>query len=216
MGFVVRHRWWLVVVVPYLYGFLTGLIPSPDDVGQFWVADLAAPYVVLPLVAAWLLRDDSALVRLLLVPGATVAMVLGFYRLHAVGWSLSPSQLDLLPSASRAELWWASQQLWWRTFTLGGTPWVSITLVLGVLLVLVTWRSGERAWFLTWLGSAALFVLEPLVYTAGFNPFVEGGRETRTARNVLIWMCVALVDSASLMVLLRRGRSHADGSEMRN
>jgi len=194
------------LLVGYAYGWATSAIPSPDDPDVFWVANLGAPFLVLPFFAgSWSGRRWDLGPGLMAATGGltSTGMVAGFYGLHRVGRdpNADPGHVETLAGAYTR---------WLSTFVLGrpgGIPWLTIGLVSGCLagLLALLWIRGSRV---AGLLAVSPLVLEPLARTAlGARglPLVSG--YPRSSGNLAIWALEAVVGVVAV-VLVWRG---ADG-----
>jgi len=184
----------IVVVAGYLYGFVTEHLPAPrTDATIFWIGNLAAPYLLIPLLAgAWNVRRSWALAAGALGSASAVA---GFYGFLSV-WQTNALEQGLPPGTGRAQAVGHAYAFWFRNLVLGypsGTPWLSIAIVVGLAFGYLGYRwhaSGSR------LGPAlvaAAFVVEPLVHLSGLNTRLTGGGYALHASNAAIWGAEALL-----------------------
>ncbi|TQM55238.1 hypothetical protein [Humibacillus xanthopallidus] len=193
----------LALVLGYAYGWVASAIPSPSDPDVFWVANLAAPFVVLPfVVAAWVgCRRASGLPGAVSLGALTGAgMVAGFYGLHRVGRdpSADPGQVETLAGAYAR---------WLSTFVLGrpgGIPWLTIGVVCGCAAGVLAWlwtRRGAR-----WAGLLAVspLLLEPLARMAlGARGIPLAGGYPRLPGNLTIWALEAVVGTLAVWLVVR-------------
>lgn len=202
----------LSVVLPaalllgYAYGWATSVIPSPSDPAVFWVANLAAPFVVLPFaVASWVGRRRTAslvpMVASIAMGALTGAgMVAGFYGLHRVG-------RDPSADTGQAETIAGAYARWLSTFVLGrpgGIPWLTIGVMTGCLAGLLAWLWTQRG--ALWAGVLAVtpLLIEPLTRIAlGARGIPLMGGYPRLPGNVVIWAIEALVGVLALWLVVR-------------
>lgn len=156
----------LAWILCYLYGRLVCLIPSPDDPGTFWIANLAAPFVACAILAGSLVPRLTAAMGAGSV--ASMLMVAGFYRFESVGFGSEPNQYDLPPDTSALDLWFHGQRMWFNTFLLGDLPWLLIALVTGLVFGVVGFLlRGHRRWLATMVG--AIFIAESVWHFLGLS-----------------------------------------------
>lgn len=178
----------LAVILAYLYGWALGRTPSPTDASEFWIGNLAAPYAIIGFLAgAWALRRPWTAA----VAGAVSAMaaVAGFYNFFAIG-NATATDLGMAPTASatsvvlRAYGRWFANMLWGDP---GGTPWLTIALVFGLLFGVLgqRWRVRRARAGTALLG--IVLVAEPLVYASRANTVVIGAAYAASAHNLVIW-----------------------------
>lgn len=193
----------LAVALGYAYGWATSAIPSPDDPAVFWVANLAAPFVVLPFVlASWLGRRLTSGPAIPVWLGAVTGagMVAGFYGVHRVGRdpAADPGQAETL---SGAYLRWLS------TFVLGrpgGIPWLTIGVGAGCLAGVLAWLWTQRG--SRWAGLLAVLplIVEPLArITVGARGIPLVGDYPRLPGNVAIWAVEAMVGVGAVWLVVR-------------
>lgn len=191
------------LLMGYAYGWASSLIPSPSDPDVFWVANLAAPFLVLPFaVAAWVgRRRESGLPATMSLGALTGAgMVAGFYGLHRVGRdpSADPGHSETLGGAYGR---------WLSTFVLGrpgGIPWLTIGVVVGCAAGVLAWlwtRRGAR-----WAGLLAVspLIAEPLARIAlGARGIPLAGGYPRLPGNVAIWAAEAVAGLLAVWLVVR-------------
>lgn len=131
-----RPARWLVtaLAVGFLYGWLTWRIPSPTPSRphDFWVANLAAPWLVMPFAAGWLQRSRtrSAIAGSLADIGASA----GFYLSILLADPHPGPRGRRTPIPDRIIQNW----MYWLQYL---APWIALSvLVGGVLGVLGCWR----------------------------------------------------------------------------
>lgn len=199
------------LLVGYAYGWATSLIPSPGDPDVFWVANLAAPFVVLPfVVASWSGRRRTMGLATTLSVGALTGagMVSGFYGLHRVGRdpSADPGQTETLAGAYAR---------WLSTFALGrpgGIPWLTIGVLAGGVAGLLAWlwvRRGAR-----WAAFVAVapLILEPLArILLGHRGIPLAGAYPRLLGNVAIWAAEAVLGVLAVWLVLRASAAEGGG-----
>lgn len=190
--------------VGYAYGWVTSSVPAPQDPEEFWVANLSAPYLVLPfLTVAWAAaRHSLSSGRSALLGAATGGMMIaGFYGLHRVGRE-SSADSGLADGIAGA------YGRWFSTFLLGrpgGIPWLTIGIVTGVVAGLLAWSWSARRLRAIAVVVVGTLLLEPVArLTLGARdlPMLHG--YPRTPPNVTVWLCEATVGVAALVLLRRR------------
>ena len=200
-------RLFIAAVGGYAYGAITAAIPSPSDPAAFWVANLAAPYMLLPFLAgAWQVRTRHAVIAGAVTAGGAIA---GFYGFHLVG-DVTNDQLDLPTTVTARAVVLDAYRRWLGTFVLGvpgGIPWLSIALVVGAgagALGHRWWRMGAQ-----WAGLAvaALLVLEPAVRLGAAIGIVPGPRYGIVAPNLAMWAVEAIVGIIATLAILHSRRS---------
>jgi hypothetical protein len=193
----------LVVLLAYLYGLLTGLVPSPDEVGTFWVANIGAPYLLIPLAAG--ASRDRLHASVLLGSAATAAAIAGFYRFHAVGFGRTPGELNLPPQTGSHELVIESYRLWFGAMLGSNNPWLLIALLVGAAAGLAGWRWRTRGARLLAAAVATVLLVEPLVHLSGVVPYLPSYE--RSVGNLVIWSAEAAVGVAVVGWILRGGQT---------
>jgi hypothetical protein len=194
-----------VVAVGYVYGWLTGLLPSPSDPQVFWVSNLAAPYAVLPFLAGARLAVAAHPAKLArsVTAGALAgaAAVAGFYRLHAVGRD-PHADIGVPETVAGAYVRWLS------TFVLGrpgGIPWLTLAVVVGVLAGALGWVWITRGALAAGLLGVAALLLEPLGHVVAMVPDTRLVREyPALPENLVIWVGEALLGLAAVWWVHRR------------
>lgn len=191
------------LLIGYAYGWATSAIPSPSDPEVFWVANLAAPFVVLPFaVASWVERRWGAGPATAVSSGAIVGagMVAGFYGLHRVG-------RDPSADPGHAETVAGAYARWLSTFVLGrpgGIPWLTIGITVGCVAGLLAWLWSRRA--ARWAGLLAVspLLIEPLArITLGARGIPLAGGYPRLPGNVAIWALEAAVGGVAVWLTVR-------------
>ena len=211
-----RGRLLAVLVVSFLLGLALGRIPSPARVGDLWVGNLAAPYLVVPALAgAWAGR------RLL---GAAVAgavsgagLVLGFYDvLDSVLMGLRPDaglrlgipDVSALGASVAATRGWVEHQV----LTGYGTPWLTVAVVVGLVMGPVGYVFRRASGFVLVVLAAAL-VAGPFLAEAAFHVLASAGGLRSlpvigsvgwpmTPRNALVVSCEAAVGAITQVALV--------------
>ena len=211
-----RGRLLTVLVVSFVLGLLLARIPSPSRVGDMWVGNLAAPYLVVPALAgAWAGRS---LVRAALA-GATAGagLVLGFYDvLHSLLLGLWPdAALRLgLPDTSALGLSLAATRSWveHQVLTGYGTPWLTVAVVVGLVMGTVGYLFRRASGFVLVVLAAAL-VAGPFLAEVAFHvlasaggmrslPFVGAVGWPMTPRNALVLSGEAVLGAITHMALV--------------
>lgn len=177
----------VIAAVGFLYGWWTANLPAPHDPTQFWIGNVAAPYLLLPFLAgAWRFQAWWSAAGAGALAGS--AMVAGFYNIVTSGFATN-LELGLPLGTGTFERLRFIYARWFGNFVLGdpsGTPWLSIAIVVGVALGLLGFLWGRRG--ARWAGAlvALAFVVEPIVYLTGADARVMGIRKTLTAWNMLL------------------------------
>jgi hypothetical protein len=193
----------VALLLGYAYGWATSTIPSPGDPEVFWVANLAAPFVVVPFaLASWVGRRRTVRPAPMIASGAVTAagLVAGFYGLHRVG---RDSSADI----GQAETIAGAYARWLSTFVLGrpgGIPWLTIGVVGGCAAGVLGWLWTQRG--ALWAGILAVtpLVIEPLARIAlGAHGIPLAGGYPRLPGNVVIWVMEALVGVLALWLVVR-------------
>jgi hypothetical protein len=122
----------VIALVGFLYGWWTAHLPAPHDPTQFWIGNLAAPYLLLPFLAgAWRFRAWWSAAGAGALAGS--AMVAGFYNIVTSGFATN-FELGLPLGTGTLERLRFIYARWFGNFVLGdpsGTPWLSIAIVVG-------------------------------------------------------------------------------------
>ena len=193
----------VALALGYAYGWATSVIPSPDDPEVFWVANLAAPFLVLPfVVASWVGRRRTSGLAIPVSLGAMTGagMVAGFYGLHRVGRDPAAG-LDQVETLSGAYLRWLS------TFVLGrpgGIPWLTIGVGAGCVAGVLAWVWTQRG--SRWAGLLAVspLLVEPLARIVwGARGIPLAGGYPRLSGNVAIWAAEAVVGVVAVWLVVR-------------
>jgi len=134
------------------YGYLTAHIPSPRDMGVFWVSNLSAPWLALAFLAGWPHR--SRLWAALAGSCADLACVVGFYaQFFSFG---DPDRLGLSPAAPLA-VRLAAGLGHWLSFA---APWLLAAVLAGALFGYLGACWGRSRTPLAGLLLAGAFVFE--------------------------------------------------------
>lgn len=193
-----------LAIVGYLWGALTAAIPAPEDPSIFWLGNLAAPYLVLPFLAAtWGFRAPLAAAAGVLTACAGIA---GFYQLHNVG-DVTAIQLDLPASMTARDVVLEAYSRWFSTFVLGqpgGAPWLTIAAVVGGVAGVLGFLYAAKGVRLAAILVACSLLVEPAVYVAGSGGLPLIGSYSLASPNVLVWTVEALVGLTALGLVLRR------------
>jgi len=150
-------RFAAMVILGFTYGFATSYIPSPHDVGVFWVSNLAGPWLVLAFVAGVAQVQVRWSIATAIATG--LACVAGFYRLpHALNprWQ----ELGVDRATPRGELLRLSLSRWLDFISY----WLLVAVIVGVILGLVGHLWAHRHW--RWAGAALGLAIaaEPLYW----------------------------------------------------
>lgn len=193
-----------ILIVGYAYGWAISSIPAPKDPELFWVANLSAPFLALPfLAAAWAsARRRLSRWHAALLGGASGAtMIAGFYRLHRVG-------REHHADSGRADGIVGDYKRWFSTFLIGrpgGIPWLSIGIVTGVVAGLLAWSWSVRKVKASAMLAAGALLIEPVArFALGPRDLPMFHGFPRTPPNLAIWACEAAVGIAALFVIRRR------------
>jgi len=136
----------------FAYGYLTARIPSPRDMGVFWVSNLSAPWLALAFLAGWPHR--SRLWAALAGSCADLACVVGFYaQFFSFG---DPDRLGLSPATPLAARL-AADLGNWLSFA---APWLLAALLAGALFGCLGACWGRSRTPLAGLLLAGAFVFE--------------------------------------------------------
>lgn len=154
----------LVIGVAFAYGWLTGRIEAPEDPAVFWIGNLAAPYLVIGLLAgAWTGRKagSAAIVGALSV----MATVAGFYNLPRIVAAAQqvPSDTSRASAIFDALGRWLSLMLW------SSAPWLTIGLIIGAVMGLLGHRWAKRRSLIGWYVTGAALAVEPFVYASDLS-----------------------------------------------
>jgi hypothetical protein len=150
----------------FAYGFATSYIPSPHEVGSFWISNLAAPWLVLAFVGGAVQRHAGWAVVTAIA--TELACVAGFYRLpHAFDpkWY----ELGVARGTSRGDLVRTSLSHWVDV----NTHWLMIAVITGVVFGLAGHLWMRRTWGWAGLALGIAIALEPLYWrfvAEGFWP----------------------------------------------
>jgi hypothetical protein len=183
-----------VITAGWLFGYGIASIPSPADPGEFWIANLSSPWIVLPFITGWLQRSR----RWAAVAGiaADVASVFGFYWRFL---TLDPIRLGLNTSAPAAAIVWTSLDHW-LAFT---APWIGLAVITGLSYGILGRWWGRSGSLLAWIPIAVPFLVEPVLWRA-----YQGKLQGPT----IIWLAEVAVGLGLLSVLgvawQRRRLSH--------
>lgn len=161
-------------------------VPAAELGRVFWVGNFAAPFIVLPLVAAWQFRRVISAC----VAGAVgaMAMVLGFYNVFAVAL-VTNSQLDLPLHTPWLHTVGVAYWRWLNIFILGrpaGTPWLSIACVVGLGAGYVAYRTRNVVWPKRLMGVAIAPVVESTLYIVG--AYCDKVPYDSSVHNVTLWL----------------------------
>lgn len=192
----------VAIVVAYLFGWVAGRLPSPEDPTEFWISNVGGPYLVIGFIAgAWATR--GTVTSAIAGSASAVAAVCGFYNLAMIGSSARvyqglPPGTPWLTAAGQAYERWLALLLW------GSIPWLTIAVVVGLVAGYLghrwaVWgsRAGAR------LVGAALIV-EPILYATGLNTHLRlGAAYVRGMHNIVIWGIEALL-GVTVIILSRR------------
>ena len=167
-----------VLVVTFVLGLALARIPSPSRLGDLWIGDLAAPYLVVPALAgAWAGRRLATAALAGAVAGA--GLVMGFYNVLAA--LLRPVRPDAglllgLPDASRLELAVVSVRDWvaHNALTVYGTPWLTIAVLVGLVMGPVGYLFRRASGFVLVVLAAAL-VAGPFLAEVAFHVVASAG-----------------------------------------
>jgi hypothetical protein len=201
----------LLALAGYAWGAFTNGLPAPSDPAVFWVANLCAPYVILPFLAgSWGFRAPGAALAGAVVTGAAIA---GFYGFLTVG-DVTNSQLDLAWTVTARDVVIEAYRRWFGTFLLGmpgGIPWLTIGIVVGAVAGVLgfAWRVRAATWAA--VGVFGLLLLEPLAYVALATVVPVGPAYAPSGANLATWGGEALVGLVAI-VLVARARPRAVAS----
>ena len=144
----------LSVAVGFAYGLLTSKIPSPHEIGVFWVSNLAAPWLALAFFAG---RSQDLPVRAVFLGAVTdIACVVGFYLQFLR--PLDPLSLGLAPSAPLPQVV-STAVFGWVSFA---APWFVVALIAGSAFGALGWWSGFSRSAVPAIVLAFAFLLEPV------------------------------------------------------
>jgi hypothetical protein len=187
-------RFVAMVVCGFAYGFATSYIPSPHDVGVFWISNLAAPWLLLAFIAGAVQRRAGWAVGTAIITG--LALVAGFYRLPS---AFNPRwyEIGVDRDTPHGELVRTSLRHWLDV----NTHWLVIAVIAGVVFGLLGHLWAHRGW--PWTGAAMGLAIaaEPLYWR-----FVA---DDYWPRPVWIWPVEAVV-GVLLAVQLKRRRVATD------
>lgn len=188
----------LAIAGAFVYGFVTSHTDSPVDASAFWIANLAAPYLLIPFVAgAWFSRAAVASLAGALAGAAAIA---GFYNVLGVG-DVTNAQLGLPPTASARSVLLHAYQDWVRTLVLGGPggrPWLTVAVAAGAVAGYLGYRWRRQGSRLAATAVVSALVLEPLVHLAGLHVPPVAPNYDFTRENVAVWAAEALVGVLAL------------------
>ena len=193
----------VLAAVGYAWGAFSNGLPAPSDPASFWVANLCAPYVILPFLAgSWGFRAPGAAIAGAVVAGAAIA---GFYGFLTVG-DVTNSQLDLAVSVTARNVVIDAYRRWFGTFLLGtpgGIPWLTIGIVVGSCSGVLgsVWRRRGATWAA--IGVVGLLVVEPALYLLLASAVPVGPAYGLSGANLAIWGAEALVGAAAIVLVAR-------------
>jgi hypothetical protein len=146
-----------MVAVGFAYGFATSYIPSPHEVGVFWVSNLAAAWLLLAFIAGAVQRSLGWAIVTAIAAG--LACVAGFYRLpHAFNprWY----EIGVDRDTPRGALVRTSVTHWLNA----NTHWLLIAMLAGVVFGVLghLWARRQSRWAGAVMGLA--IAAEPLYW----------------------------------------------------
>ena len=151
----------LSVAVGFAYGLLTSKIPSPHEIGVFWVSNLAAPWLALAFFAG---RSQDLPVRAVFLGAVTdIACVVGFYLQFLR--PLDPLSLGLAPSAPLPQVV-STAVFGWVSFA---APWFVVALIAGSAFGALGWWSGFSRSAVPAIVLAFAFLLEPVGWSVSYG-----------------------------------------------
>ena len=193
----------VLAALGYAWGAFTNGLPAPSDPAAFWVANLCAPYVILPFLAgSWGFRAPGAALAGALVAGAAIA---GFYGFLTVG-DVTNSQLDLAVNVTARDVVIEAYRRWLGTFLLGtpgGIPWLTIGIVVGAVAGYLgfAWRARAATWAA--VGVLALLLVEPALYVLLATVVPIGPDYALDGGNLAVWGAEALVGMVAIALVAR-------------
>lgn len=181
----------VVAVAGFAFGFGTNQIPAPDHFGPIWIANVAAPYALLPFAAgAWALRTPWGAV---LAGNVMVfAAFAGFYT-------------ELLTDTGTS---------YWALLT-GNNPWLVFELFAGTVFGYLGHRWWHRRSLVAVLLCASIPIAEPLVLVTGLDAWVFRSLPflnlypavyPRSAWNLTVWGVEAAIGLALAGLAVRQHR----------
>jgi hypothetical protein len=200
----------LLAIAGDAWGAFTNGLPAPSDPATFWVANVCAPYVILPFLAgSWGFRAPGAALAGAVVTGAAIA---GFYGFLTVG-DVTNSQLDLAVNVTARDVVIEAYRRWLGTFLLGvpgGIPWLTIGIVVGAVAggLGYVWRVRAATWAAVVV--MALLAVEPVLYLLLAAVVPVGPDYALSGPNLAIWGAEAVVGLIAIALVARtRPRAHA-------
>ena len=146
------------------FGFVVSAIPSPADVGTFWVGNFSSPWAVIAFLTGWAQpsRPRAALGGAV----ALVACVLGFYSRFLFVDAARMGLPDTTPLSALA----AAALLSWLVFA---GPWLLLAVAAGGAYGLLgRWWGDSRA-VLPGAALALAFIVEPAAWWL-YRGFLQG------------------------------------------
>lgn len=192
----------VAIVVAYLFGWITGRLPAPEDPTEFWISNVGGPYLVIGFLAgAWVAR--STVTSAIAGSVCAVAAVCGFYNFAMIGSNARVHQ-DLPPSTPWLTAAGQAYERWLALLLWGSIPWLTIAVVVGLLAGYLghqwaVWGSRAGA---TLVGAA--LIVEPILYATGLNTHLRlGAAYARGMHNNVIWGSEALIGVTAIIVSRR-------------
>ena len=161
-----RTPWLLagVIAAGFLFGLVTNYIPATEDPREFWVSNLASPWLAIAFLAGWIQPSW----RWAAVSGALadIAAVVGFYtRLLHLTDNSAPELSPVTPLVEKVLFNFGS----WLRFT---TPWFVIALIAGLAFGLLGYQWGKNRRNIAVVLLALAFIAEPWAWAVykGYLP----------------------------------------------
>jgi hypothetical protein len=145
----------------FAYGLISSKLPPARFDGEFWAANLAAPYFIFPALAGW--RRHS--VRLAGLSGVVtcVMMELGFYDVFSV-WTATANNEGLPSNTPRHDVILHAYVEYFRTLVLGGP--LAAAVVVGLASGMLAYMLNRRRRYGPAYFVAGVLILEP-IFLAG-------------------------------------------------
>jgi hypothetical protein len=191
----------VAILAAYLFGWLAGRLPAPDDPAEFWIGNVGGPYLLIGFVAgAWATRRPVASAVLGSVCAA--AAVCGFYDVAMIGpgarFHDGPPPTPWWTAAGQAYGRWLRLLLW------GNVPWLTIAVTVGFVAGYLGHRWAVRGGRVGASMVCAVLVLEPVVYATGLNTrLLPAGAYAHSTHNITIWAIEALAGVSASMIVWR-------------